>query len=259
MVSDHPSGSAHLVEARGISKAFGHVQALEDVDFHVHHNEVVGLVGDNGAGKSTLIKIICGSLHPDKGTVLLDDKEVRFNSPKDAAEAGIAVVYQDLALVDSRDVAHNVFLGRVPTKSRFFVDRKAMDKEASRALADLRINIPSVRRLVGLLSGGQRQAVAIARAVHQGGRLVIMDEPTAALGVEEQLKVLRLIEELRDQGEAVLVVSHNLEHVFAVADRIVVLRGGRVAGSRDRAKTTSEEIVKLIVGAEILAASGEKK
>jgi ABC-type sugar transport system ATPase subunit len=236
-----------LLDARGISKAYGHVQALSGVDFHVAHGETVALVGDNGAGKSTFTKIICGALQPDAGEISLDGEPVSFASPSDAAERGIAVVYQDLALVDTRDVAANVFLGREP--GRIFVSRRLMRREARRVLADLRIGVPSVRTLVGQLSGGQRQAVAIARAVHQGGRLVIMDEPAAALGVEGQRKVLQLIEDLREQGSSVVVISHNLDHVFSVADRIVVLRGGRLIGERRKTEATPEEIVQMIVGA----------
>jgi ABC-type sugar transport system ATPase subunit len=241
-VSDHP-----LLEARGISKAYGHVQALSDVDFQVAYGETVALVGDNGAGKSTFTKIICGALQPDAGEMSLDGAPVSFASPSDAAERGIAVVYQDLALVDTRDVAANVFLGREP--GRIFVSRRLMRREARRVLAELRIGVPSVRTLVGQLSGGQRQTVAIARAVHQGGRLVIMDEPAAALGVEGQRKVLQLIEDLREQGSSVVVISHNLDHVFSVADRIVVLRGGRLIGERRKSEATPEEIVQMIVGA----------
>jgi ABC-type sugar transport system ATPase subunit len=241
-VRDHP-----LLEARGISKAYGHVQALSGVDFHVGYGETVALVGDNGAGKSTFTKIICGALQPDGGEISLDGEPVSFANPGEAADRGIAVVYQDLALVDTRDVAANVFLGREP--GRIFVSRRLMRREARRVLAELRIGVPSVRTLVGQLSGGQRQTVAIARAVHQGGRLVIMDEPAAALGVEGQRKVLQLIEDLREQGSSVVVISHNLEHVFSVADRIVVLRAGRLIGDRRKSEATPEEIVQMIVGA----------
>jgi ABC-type sugar transport system ATPase subunit len=242
-----------LLAARGISKAYGHVQALSDVDFHVGHAETVALVGDNGAGKSTLLKIICGALHPDAGEILLEGDPVSFATPREAAKCGIAVVYQDLALVDTRDIAANVFLGREP--GRIFVSRRLMRRESRRVLDELRISVPSVRTLVGQLSGGQRQTVAIARAVHQGGRLVIMDEPTAALGVEGQRKILELINDLREQGSSVVVISHNLEHVFSVADRIVVLRGGRLAGAREKTDATPEEIVQMIVGAKPVAES----
>jgi ABC-type sugar transport system ATPase subunit len=243
-----------LLEARGISKAYGHVQALSDVDFHVGHAETVALVGDNGAGKSTLLKIICGALHPDTGEISLVGEPAMFASPSDAAKRGIAVVYQDLALVDTRDIATNVFLGREP--GRIFVYRRLMRREARRVLDDLKITVPSVRTLVGQLSGGQRQTVAIARAVHQGGRLVIMDEPTAALGVEGQRKVLQLIDDLRAKGSSVVVISHNLEHVFSVADRIVVLRGGRLVGTRLKSEATPEDIVQMIVGARPLSEAG---
>jgi ABC-type sugar transport system ATPase subunit len=244
-----------LLEARGISKAYGHVQALSDVDFQVGHAETVALVGDNGAGKSTLLKIICGALAPDAGEISLDGEAVTFAGPSDAAKSGIAVVYQDLALVDTRSVAANVFLGREP--GRIFVSRRLMRREARRVLDELKIRVPSVRTLVGQLSGGQRQTVAIARAVHQGGRLVIMDEPTAALGVEGQRKVLQLIDDLREQGSSVVVISHNLEHVFSVADRIVVLRGGQLVGTRRKHEATPEEIVQMIVGAKPVAETGD--
>jgi ABC-type sugar transport system ATPase subunit len=237
-----------LLEARGIWKSFGAVQALSDVNFAVYPHECVALVGDNGAGKSTLIKIMCGALYPNDGQLFLNGSEVRFASPRDARRAGISVVHQDLALFEELDVSSNVFLGNVPTRY-FRVDRRRMARETRQVLAELAIDIPSVRTAVRFLSGGQRQAVAITRALHQGGRLMIMDEPTAALGVQEQGKVLQLIGSLTGRGFAVLVVSHNLEHVFSIADRIVVLRGGRVVGSREKAKTTHSEIVHMIVGA----------
>lgn len=241
-----------VVQARGVEKAYGSVQALSDADFAVYPGETVALVGDNGAGKSTLIKILCGALQPDGGVLHIRGEEVRFASPRDARVRGISVVYQDLALVDGFDVAHNVFLGRVP--SRWCrVDRKRMAKETKRVLGELTVELPSVRTPVRFLSGGQRQAVAIARAVHQGGQLLIMDEPTAALGVQEGTKVLQLIESLKSRDLAIVVVSHNLEHVFAIADRIVVLRGGRVAGSRPKAGTTHSDIVHMIVGADLEA------
>jgi len=248
-------GATPLLEARGLTKRFLHVQALDDVGFRVYPGEVVALVGDNGAGKSTLMKILCGAYQPDAGTILVDGREVAVRSPHDAMALGIAVVYQDLALVNHRDVATNVFLGREPTRW-LTVDKGRMDREARAVLRRLKINIPSVHTLVGLLSGGQRQAVAIARAVQQGGRLVFMDEPTAALGIQEQGKVLRVIEDLKTQGTAVVVVSHNLQHVFHVADRIVVMRGGRNGGERRRSETTAEEIVGLIVGAPAAVPAG---
>lgn len=238
-----------LLEARNINKSYLHVRALEDVNFCVYPGETVALVGDNGAGKSTLMKILCGAVQPDAGSVVVDGTPVILRSPNDANAYGIAVVYQDLALVNHRDIACNVFLGREPTKG-IVVDKGRMVRESREVLQRLKINIPSVYAPVGLLSGGQRQAVAIARAVQQGGRLVIMDEPTAALGVQEQAKVLDLIASLQAEGTALIIVSHNLQHVFHFSDRVVVLRGGRNAGERIRTSTTPEEVVRLIVGAE---------
>jgi ABC-type sugar transport system ATPase subunit len=246
-------GGQPLVELRGISKAFGHVQALQKVDFCVYPAEVVGLVGDNGAGKSTLIKVISGAYRPDGGTILVDGAPVTLHSPRDAMAMGIATVYQNLALANQRDVAANIFLGRELTNG-LVLDNRRMVRESTQVLERLRSDIPSVETAVGLLSGGQRQAVAIARAIHQevGTRLIIMDEPVAALGIEESRKVLRLIKQLKANGHAVIVISHNLEHVFSVADRIVVLRRGRLVGVRRRADTSAAEIVRLIVGAEHL-------
>ena len=248
-------GQTPLLEARAISKTFLHVQALQEVDFRVYPGETVALVGDNGAGKSTLMKILCGAYHADAGEVFIDGQPVHIRSPHEAIAQGIAVVYQDLALVNQRDVANNVFLGREPRRG-LTVDKPRMVREARDVLQRLKINIPSVYTQVGLLSGGQRQAVAIARAVHQGGRLIFMDEPTAALGVQEQSKVLKLIEDLKAEGTAIVVVSHNLQHVFHVADRIVVMRGGKNAGERIKADTTTEEIVSMIVGARSLQPAG---
>ena len=241
-----------LLEMRGICKAFGHVQALQEVDFSQHQGEVVGLVGDNGAGKSTLIKIISGAYRPDAGTIRVNGESVAFHSPWDAMVRGIATVYQNLALVDQRDVASNIFLGRELMRG-LVLDRRRMLAESAQVLQELRSDIPSVEVPVGLLSGGQRQAVAIARAIHQyEARLVIMDEPVAALGIEESRKVLGLVKQLKETGHAVIVISHNLQHVFSVVDRIVVLRRGRLVGVRRKSDTDASEIVRLIVGAEHL-------
>jgi ABC-type sugar transport system ATPase subunit len=255
LAPENGSGPVPLLEARGINKTFLHVQALDNVDFRVYPGETVALVGDNGAGKSTLMKILCGAYHADSGEVFIDNQPVNIRSPHEAMAQGIAVVYQDLALVNQRDVANNVFLGREPRRG-LTVDKTRMVRESRDVLQRLKINIPSVYTQVGLLSGGQRQAVAIARAVHQGGRLIFMDEPTAALGVQEQAKVLKLIEDLKAEGTAIVIVSHNLQHVFHVSDRIVVMRGGRNAGERIKADTTTEEIVSMIVGARTLEPAG---
>ncbi len=237
-----------VAEARGVQKAYGSVQALAGVDFAVYPGETVALVGDNGAGKSTLIKILCGALQPDDGHVYVGGEEVRFASPRDARLRGISVVYQDLALVDGFDVAHNVFLGRVP--ARFGrVDRKRMAQETRRVLGELTVELPSVRTPVRFLSGGQRQAVAIARAVHQGGQLLIMDEPTAALGVVQTRNVLEQIKKVREHGLSVVLISHNLPEIFEVADRIEVLRlGERVARLRP-SDVSMEDIVAAMTGA----------
>ncbi len=235
-----------LLEARAISKRFGHVQALRDVDIEIFENEVVALVGDNGAGKSTLIKILSGVYTTDEGVIRVRGKEKRFPNPHAAGSAGIATLYQDLALVDTRSVAANLFLGRELTRGPF-VARRRMLSEARRVIADLKADIPSVSVPVAMLSGGQRQVVAIGRALVQGGELMILDEPTAALGVAESGQVLDLVADLRERGKSILIVSHNLEHVWRVADRIVVLSRGRVVGARDRKNTTVEEIVRMIV------------
>jgi ABC-type sugar transport system ATPase subunit len=243
-----------LLQARGIQKTFGHVTALQGVDFEIYPGETVALVGDNGAGKSTLMKVLCGVYQPDDGEMYLNGQAIHFKNPREAIKAGISVVHQNLSLVDGRDITHNIFLGAELTKG-LFVDRKRMEFETTGLLQRLRLKIPA-HVLVGELSGGQRQSVAIARAVHQGGQLCIMDEPTAALGVQEQAKVLQLIQDLHQHGTAVIVVSHNLEHVFHVADRIVVLRGGAIAGERKRGETDPQEIVHLITGANIVSAGG---
>lgn len=240
------------VSARGLSKSFGHVRALQDVDLDIRQAEVLAIVGDNGAGKSTLTKILSGVYQPDRGEIQVSGRAVRINNPHEARELGIATVFQNLALVDSRDVAANLFLGREPTRWKFFVDRKKMIADAQRVVAELRVNMPSMTVDVGQLSGGQRQTLAIGRATAQQGRIILMDEPTAALGVREARKVLDLIRHLKSTGTGLVVISHNLRHVFSVADRILVLRRGRVAGVRDKAATTPDEIVRLIVGVESL-------
>jgi ABC-type sugar transport system ATPase subunit len=242
------TGSETVLEARGVRKSYGSVEALRGVDFSVYRGETIALVGDNGAGKSTLIKVLCGAHSPDEGELLVAGEPVRFAGPREARLQGISVVYQDLALVENFDIAQNVFLGRVPVRFGR-VDRRRMARETTAVLEELAVNLPSVRTPVRFLSGGQRQAVAIARAVHQGGRVLIMDEPTAALGVREGGKVLQLIETLKSRDLAIIVVSHNLEHVFTIADRIAVLRAGRIAGTREKATSSHADIVGLIMGA----------
>jgi len=242
-----------ILQAIGLYKHFGGLVAVNDVSLDVFPGEVVGLVGDNGAGKSTLIKLISGVYRPDGGQILLDGRPVSFTSPLEARQLGIETIYQDLALCENLDAAANVFLGREPVRRTLGVfknlDRDYMLRESRQVLAQLDIRIPDLRRPIRELSGGQRQAVAITRAVYWNARLMIMDEPTAALGVPEQRKVLALVRTLRDRGVPVILISHNLQDVFAVADRIVVMRRGRKVAERPASATTSDEIVSLMVGA----------
>jgi ABC-type sugar transport system ATPase subunit len=235
-----------VLQARGLQKAFGHVQALEDVTFDVQQNEILIILGDNGAGKSTLIKTLSGLYRPDAGTITVNGKPQHFSTPGDAIQAGIATVYQDLALVDTRDVAANLYLGREFMRGPF-VDRRRGRREAEQIIRQLGVKLPSVRVPVSLLSGGQRQAVAVARTMVQGANIIIMDEPTAALGVTESNQVLRLITDLRAKGKSVIVISHNLQQVWDIADRFLVMRLGHVAGIRAKAETTVDDLVKLIV------------
>jgi ABC-type sugar transport system ATPase subunit len=239
-----------ILEAKGISKSFGHVQALDDVDFEMYPSEVAALIGDNGAGKSTLIKILSGIYRKDAGQIYLEGEPVEIRGPKDAERiAGISTVYQDLALVEVRDVASNIYLNMEPTRLGIFINFKKLYADAERVIEDLHIDMPSVKVNVGELSGGQRQGVAISRAIARGQRIFLMDEPTAALGVEQQEKVNELILNLKAEGKSVLVISHNLEHVFTVADRLIVLRRGKRVGTRVKLQTTKEEVVGLITGA----------
>lgn len=245
-----------LVEMRGISKRFGAVQALDQVDFEVFPGEVVGLVGDNGAGKSTLMKILAGVLPPDKGQIYWEGRPVQVRTPHEARALGIEMVYQDLALADNLDVVGNLFLGRelyrpLLDKLIGLLEQRRMEARAVEVLDRLQIRIPSLRQKVRYLSGGQRQAVAIGRTILAQAHLVILDEPTAALGVAEVEKVLALIRRLKDQGIAVIFITHRLPHIFAVADRIIVLRAGRRVGTRPAPETSIDEITKLIVGTEI--------
>ncbi|MFF4381727.1 ATP-binding cassette domain-containing protein [Kitasatospora sp. NPDC001547] len=239
---------APVLQLRSVSKRFGAVQALTDVDLTVHAGEVLALVGDNGAGKSTLVKTIAG-VHPvDDGTLTWHGDPVRLARPQDATALGIATVYQDLALCDNLDVIANLFLGH-EKRRRGLLDEVAMEQHARRLLDTLAIRIPDVRTPVAALSGGQRQVVAIARALVGEPALVILDEPTAALGVEQTAQVLDLVERLREQGLAVVLVSHNMADVRAVADTVAVLRLGRNNGVFPVADTTQEQIIAAITGA----------
>jgi D-xylose transport system ATP-binding protein len=235
------------LELHGISKSFGSVQALDDVDFEVRDGEVMALVGDNGAGKSTLIKCVAGIYSTDSGEILFDGRHVTIHGPKDAAKLGIEVVYQDLALCDNLDVVQNMYLGREEHDLLFRLKEAAMEQRTGETLASLAVTtIRSVRQPVATLSGGQRQSVAVARAVMWNNRVVFLDEPTAALGVAQTRQVLSLVRRLAEQGLAVVIVSHNLVDVFQVADRITVLRLGRNVGVYEKAKTNEQEIVQAI-------------
>lgn len=239
-----------IVEMRGISKRYGGVQALTDVDLELYTDEVHALVGDNAAGKSTLIKILAGAVARDAGVIRFQDLPAEIDSPRAAKALGIETVYQDLALADNLDVAANMFLGREIVGQgvlRPFLDIRRMEEEARKVLARLKINIPSIRQKVRSMSGGQRQSIAIARSVYFNAKVVILDEPTAALGVEETRKVHELVREMRSHGLAVLMISHNLNHVFENSDRITVLKTGRVVGTRRVAETSREEILRMIV------------
>ncbi|WP_344288503.1 ATP-binding cassette domain-containing protein [Streptomyces synnematoformans] len=237
-----------VLALRGISKRFGAVQALTDVDLEVRAGEVVALVGDNGAGKSTLVKTVAGVHAIDDGTIEWGGRPVRIHKPHDAQDLGIATVYQDLALCDNLDVVGNLFLGR-EIRTAGVLDEVEMERRSRELLTTLSIRIPSVRIPTASLSGGQRQTVAIARSLLGEPRLVILDEPTAALGVEQTAQVLDLVERLRERDHAVLLISHNMADVKAVADRVAVLRLGRNNGVFDVATTTQEEIVAAITGA----------
>jgi ABC-type sugar transport system ATPase subunit len=241
-----------LLEVADVSLAFGSVQALKDVSLTLRRGEVTALVGDNGAGKSTLVRCISGIHHPDTGTIVFDGAELELSSPEDAREAGIETVHQNLALVEDLTVWQNLFLNRelVRKVGPFaFLDRGAMQRQAKEMVSTLAVNVPAVQSRVRRLSGGQRQAVAICRAAGFSSKLVIMDEPTAALGVQETAKVEELILRLRDEGHAVLLISHNFEQVMRLSNQVWVMRAGRCVGGRRTDQTTGQEIVSLITGA----------
>jgi D-xylose transport system ATP-binding protein len=247
------SSDGALLELEEVSKRFGPVQALDRVDFSVHAGEVVGLVGDNGAGKSTLVKTIAGIHSADEGRMRFEGREIKVARPQDATHLGIATVYQDLALCDNLDVVANIFLGQEevapgPGEVSRQLDEAKMEHRAGELLSSLAVTIPSVRTEVGTLSGGQRQQVAVARSLLGEPRVVLLDEPTAALGVPQTKQVLELIGRLKERGLGVVVISHNLANVFEVADRIVVLRLGRATGDFKAEETTEEHVVSAITG-----------
>ncbi|KPL82274.1 ATP-binding cassette domain-containing protein [Herpetosiphon geysericola] len=243
-----------VLQLRQVSKRFGAVQALSNVDFEVYSNEVVALVGDNGAGKSTLIKTIAGAYKPDEGDYVFEGKVVSVNSPRDATDLGVETVYQDLALCDNLDVVSNLYLGRENVrrsglKYLDLLNETEMERRATEVLRDLSVKIPSVRVQIANLSGGQRQSVAVARSVMWNSKVVLLDEPTAALGVEQTRQVKDLIMRLRDRGLAVVVISHNVADVFEVSDRIIVMRLGRRVATFHTARSTNEQVIGAITGA----------
>ncbi|HEY0538629.1 MAG TPA: ATP-binding cassette domain-containing protein [Actinoallomurus sp.] len=239
-----------LLEARGVTRRFGHVQALRGAAFTAYAGEVVALIGDNGAGKSTLVKTLAGALRPDSGQILLDGRPVHLSDPVAAQRLGIETVYQDLALAHDLDAAANLFLGRELTRFPFLnvLDRAAMRRRAVEAFDELGIRLPDLSAPVRQLSGGQRQCVAVARAVAWASKVVFMDEPTAALGVVQRAQVLDLIRRVRDRGVTVVLISHNMPEVLAVADRVEVLRLGRRVARFTAADTSVEQLVSAMTG-----------
>jgi ABC-type sugar transport system ATPase subunit len=241
-----------VLELRDIVKHYGPVHALDGVSFRLDEGEIVGLVGDNGAGKSTLVKVMSGAIQPDAGTIHFGGRQVRIASPLEARDLGIETVYQDLAVVPQLDVEANLFLGREITGrrwwSRWLLDKAAMRREAAQHIASLQVGLQSVRQAVGLLSGGQRQSVAVARAISWGRKVVIMDEPTAALGVRESEGVLDLIRRARERRISVVLISHNIPQVFEIADRIFVMRHGRQVGDLRTRDAGMNEVLGLITG-----------
>jgi D-xylose transport system ATP-binding protein len=251
-----------VLALEGVTKTFGPVQALDGVDFDVRSGEVVALVGDNGAGKSTLVKVVAGIHSADSGRILFEGRPVTISDPTDAVKLGIATVYQDLALCDNLDVVENLFLGREELAGGVgellrALDELDMEKRSHELLSNLAVTITDVRAEVGTMSGGQRQQVAIARSLLGDPKVVILDEPTAALGVRQTAMVLELVKRLREQGHAVVVISHNLADVFAVADRIFVLRLGKRAADFETSRSSQEEVVAAITGAGMAERGGE--
>jgi ABC-type sugar transport system ATPase subunit len=243
-------GSDIIFEGRGLNKSYGGLHALRDVDLKMYRGEVLALVGDNGAGKSTLIKVISGALVPDSGSIRFDGTEVSFARPTDATAVGIETVHQNLGLVDELDVTQNVFLGRELTQSSLGflprLDKQEMRRQTVELLRNFSIAMPKLNDPVRKLSGGQRQIIAISRLLLAEPKLLIMDEPMAALGIDEGSKVLQLVAKLRETGIATLIISHNLEHVFGLADRVTVMKNGAMVGVKQTDETTREEIVSMI-------------
>jgi simple sugar transport system ATP-binding protein len=245
------------MELRGVSVSFGSVRALQDIDIKVYPGEVHCLLGDNGAGKSTLIKVLSGVHRPTRGEIRVDGRPVSFKSPREAQELGVATVFQDLGMISLMSITRNFFLGREPTRSRLplsRIDQERANRVARQALADIGIDIRDPTQAVGTLSGGERQSVAIARAVHFGARVLILDEPTSALGVHQAAIVLKLIVEARMRGLAVIFISHNIHHAYPVADTFTLLNRGRNRGTFAKSEITRDEIISIMSGGEDLKA-----
>ncbi len=244
----------YLIETKDIMKRFGGLTAVNKVSFGVRPGEVVALLGDNGAGKSTLVKMLSGVHHPDGGQIFYDGKEIVLDTPMDALSMGIETIYQDLALAENLNVYSNIFLGREKTRKYLGIlnvlDHTYMYNESKAVLKKLDIKVPSLKNNVRTLSGGQRQAVAISRSIYWNAKVLIMDEPTAALGVSQQQQVLDLVISLKEHGIAIILISHQMHDVFAVADRLIVMRRGEKVGDLVRTETSTEEVVNLIVGSE---------
>lgn len=253
--SNHSESAGIVLEARNVVKRYGHMTALDGVDFELRAGEILAVVGDNGAGKSTLIKALTGAVHPDSGEILLDGEPVHFKGPLDARQRGIETVYQDLAVAPALDVASNLFLGRELRRPGIMgsvfrrLDKKRMREEAERSMAELKFRLPSITNAVEALSGGQRQGVAVARAALFARKLVIMDEPTAALGVRETGQVLELIRAIRDRGLPVVLISHNMPNVFELADRIHIMRLGARAAVVSPKTHSMGDVVAIMTGA----------
>jgi simple sugar transport system ATP-binding protein len=246
------NGAGPLVEVRDVSKNFGRIEALRRVSFTLGHAEVLGLIGDNGAGKSTMIKILTGLFQPDRGEIRWEGESVQFNSPRDAYEIGVATVYQDLAIVDLMSIYRNVFLGREKAVTKGwgpfkYIDRKKAHRDARKAIADIGIDIRDPEEAIARMSGGERQSVAIARAAYFNPKLLILDEPTSALSLRQTDRVLKSIEEARNKGISIIFITHNVHHVYPVADRFVVLWHGESIAEFKRGDHTKEEVSELIV------------
>ncbi len=245
-----PSSQTPLIETRGLSKSFGGVHALQDVDVQLYPGEVLGLLGHNGAGKSTLIKMLSGAYTPDDGQVLMQGQEVRLSSPRAAQHLGIETIYQNLALADNLDVPANIFLGRELLRGGR-LDEDSMELESRRVLDRLKVSVPDLKKPVFNLSGGQRQCIAISRAIHFRARVLIMDEPTAALGPQETAQVNDLIRSLKQEGVGIFLISHDLHDVFDLADRLTVMKNGRVVATVRTDQVTQDEVLEMIIAGKV--------